>query len=207
MRILKNLRSVIVAAALMTLAGAARATPLKVVNVAAPAINCVFNTKCVIVVNDTIGAIPLPGISGTARLQSRAFTGAAGAPAATKYGLEYRVDLTQAVAAGSVPCVSNLKLDFGPITKLPYLPGGGVSEVYVVTSGGLGSIGIASADRVGNVTTLTFSKPVCAGSSAGKGETSFFFGLTAPEAPKVSTAQMQITGGALVNVPARVPNH
>lgn len=207
MKILKNLRSVVAAAALMTIAAVAQATPLKVVNVGAPAINCVFNTKCVVVVNDTVVAIPLPGITGTARLQSRAFTGAAGAPAANKFGLEYRVDLTQAVAAGSIPCVSTLKLDFGPITKLPYLPGGGVSEIYVVTSGGLGSIGIASADRVGNATTLTFSKPVCAGSSAGKGDTSFFFGLTAPKAPKASTAQMQITGGALVNVPVRVANH
>ena len=207
MKILKNLRSVMATAALMTVAGVAQATPLKAVNVAAPAINCVFNTSCTITVNDTIGAIPLPGITGIARLQSRAFTGATGTPAATKFGLEYRVDLTQAVAFGSIPCVSTLKLDFGPITKLPYLPGGGVSEDYVVTSGGLGSIGIASADRVGNVTTLTFSKPVCAGSSAGKGETSFFFGLTAPKAPKVSTAQMQITGGALINVPVRVPNH
>jgi len=184
-----------------------QATPLKVVDVGAPAINCVFNTSCTIVVNDTIGAIPLSGITGSARLQSRTFTGAAGTPGAGKTGYIYRVDLTQAVGVVAIPCVSNLKLDFGPITKLPYVPGGGVEEVFVITSGGLGSIGVASADRVGNVTTLTFSKPVCAGSSAGKGDTSFFFGLAAPKVPKPSTAQMQITGGTLVDVPARVPTH
>src|ERR1700690_1460306 len=198
MGILQNARPTLAAAILMAMPALAQAVPLKVVDVGAPAINCVFNTSCKIVVNDTIGAIPLPGIMGTARLQSRSFNGAAGAPAATKFGYLYRVDLTQAAGVGAIPCVSNLKLDFGPITKLPYVPGGGVEEVYVVTSGGLGSIGIASADRVGNVTTLTFSKPVCAGSSAGKGDTSFFFGLAAPKVPKPSTAQMQITGGTLV---------
>jgi hypothetical protein len=103
--------------------------------------------------------------------------------------------------------VSSLTFDFGPITKLPYIKGGPVADIYVVTSGGLSSVGIASADRVGNVTTIIFSKPICAGSSTAKGETSYFFGLTAPKVPKMTTAQMQITGGALVNVPARVPNH
>ena len=178
-----------------------------VVNVGAPAVNCVYNTSCTIVVSDTIGNIPLPGISGTTRLQSRTFTGATGAPAATKHEFEYRSDLTQAVGVGSIPCVSSLTFDFRPITKLPYIKGGPVADIYVVTSGGLGSVGIASADRVGNVTTIIFSKPICAGSSSAKGKTSYFFGLTAPTAPKMTTAQMQITGGALVNVPARVPTH
>jgi hypothetical protein len=210
MSILQNARPALAATMLLAIPALAQAAPLKVVNVGAPAVNCVYNTSCTIVVSDTIGAIPLPGITGSARLQSRTFTGAAGAagaPAATKHGFEYRVDLTQAVGVGSIPCVSSLTFDFGPITKLPYIKGGPVADIYVVTSGGLGSVGIASADRVGNVTTIIFSKPICAGSRPAKGETNYFFGLTAPKVPKMTTAQMQITGGALVNVPARVPNH
>ena len=77
----------------------------------------------------------------------------------------------------------------------------------MITSGGLGSIGVASADKTGNVITFTFSKPVCAGASAGKGDTSYFFGLTGATAPKAVTARMQVTGGALIQVPARVPMH
>jgi hypothetical protein len=103
--------------------------------------------------------------------------------------------------------VSTLKLDFGPLTKLAYVKGATPSDVYVITSGGLGSIGVASADKTGNVITFTFSKPVCAGASAGKGDTSYFFGLTGATAPKAVTAQMQVTGGALIQVPARVPMH
>jgi hypothetical protein len=157
MRILPNARPALAAAMLLAMPALAQAAPLKVINVGAPAVNCVYNTSCTIVVSDTIGNIPLPGISGTARLQSRTFTGATGAPAATKHEFEYRADLTQAVGVGSIPCVSSLTFDFRPITKLPYIKGGPVADIYVVTSGGLGSVGIASADRVGNVTTIIFS--------------------------------------------------
>jgi hypothetical protein len=65
-----------------SLTSVAGAAPLSVVKVAAPDINCVFETDCTIVVTDSIGNIPLPNITGTARLQSRTFTGQAGAPGA-----------------------------------------------------------------------------------------------------------------------------
>lgn len=196
------------AAALAGLATcAAHAAPLKVVNVGAPAVNCVFNTTCKITVKDTGGNIPVPGISGTARLQSRTYAGAAGAPAAGKTGYEYRVNLTQAVGVLNIPCVSALKVDFGPVASLDYDKDGQPDQVFVVTSGGLGTVGLASAAQVGTTITFTFSAPVCAGSSPGKGDTSFFFGLAAAKAPKAITAQAQIAGGAWVNVPARAPIH
>ena len=192
---------------MITLPVAAQATPLKVVNVGAPAVNCVYNTKCSIVVNDTVGRVQYPAISGAIRLQSRNFTAGVGAPAAGKQGYLYRLDLTQVVGVGKLRCVSALKLDFGPVTKLPYVKGGPLSDVYVVTSGGLGSIGIAKADKTGNVITFTFSKPVCAGASAGKGDTSYFFGLTAAKAPKQILAHIQVVGGPLFPLYARVPVH
>jgi hypothetical protein len=207
MSILQNARTYLTAAVLLAMLAEAQASPLKVVNVGAPAVNCVFSVKCTMVVNDTVGNITVPGISGTARLQSREFTGEAPAPGAGKHGYLYRVDLTQAVGVGNIPCVSSLTLDFGPITKLPYAGAGAVEDVYVITTGGIGSVGLASADRVGNVTTFTFSKPVCAGASAGKGDTSFFFGLTGPKPPKEIVGHLQVAGGPMVAVAARVPNH
>jgi len=207
MSILKTLRSCIAAAILLTLPVVAQAAPLKVVNVGAPASNCVYSTTCTITVNDSVGNIPLPGISGTARLQSRSFAGAAGAPAAGKFGFLYRVDLTQAIGNSTRPCVSTLKLDFGPLIKFSYVKDAPASDVYVITSGGIGTVGIASADKTGNIITFTFAKPVCAGSDSDKGETSYFFGLTGPAAPKAVTAQMQVVGGPLLDVPARVPTH
>ena len=196
-----------IAAILMALPAAAQAAPLKVVEVGAPAINCVFDTNCKITVYDSIGAIPMPGISGAARLQSRSLVGAAGAPGAGKNVLQYRVDLTQAVGVGGTHCVSSFKLDFGAVAPLPYNNGAAPADVYVITSGGLGTIGLLAAEKTGNVITFLFAKPICAGTGASKGDTSYFFGLAAVGAPKAVTAQIQVTGGAFVNVPTRVPTH
>ena len=67
---------------------AAQAQVLTVVEVGAPAVNCVFNPSCTITVSDTLGFIPLPYLATpqTAWLQSRTFTGASGTPGAGKTG-------------------------------------------------------------------------------------------------------------------------
>ena len=69
-----------------------QADPLKVVDVAAPAINCVFETNCTVVVSDTTGGLPLAFEAGKPFLQSRTFTGAPGTPAAGLTCYEYRVE-------------------------------------------------------------------------------------------------------------------
>jgi len=83
--------AVIAAAGLFGAASGAQAAPLSVVDVAAPAINCVFNATpipnapppaCQVVVNDSIGVFTPPGDIGVARLQSRTYPGTAPAPAA-----------------------------------------------------------------------------------------------------------------------------
>src|SRR3954452_15591157 len=91
-----SLRTVRLGAMLCSLTGAASAAPLSVVTVAAPDINCVFETDCTVVVTDSIGDIPLAGMTGKARLQSRTYAGKAGAPGAGNTAYEYRLDLTQA---------------------------------------------------------------------------------------------------------------
>jgi hypothetical protein len=69
----RTLSGVLVA---MMVSFAAHAQVLKVVEVAAPAVNCVFRTSCAVTVDDTDGNILLPTIAvGTAWLQSRTFHG------------------------------------------------------------------------------------------------------------------------------------
>jgi hypothetical protein len=58
MRVCKAIASAAAAFALMSLA--AQAQVLTVVEVGAPAVNCVFNPSCTITVSDTVGFIPLP---------------------------------------------------------------------------------------------------------------------------------------------------
>jgi hypothetical protein len=193
---------------LCSLTGVASAAPLTVVTVSAPDINCVFETDCTIVVTDSVGTIPLPTITGVARLQSRTFLGQAGAPGAGKTGYEYRLDMTQATAVDDVACVTALNVDFGPVTVLQYNKVGPADDVFVVNKGGLGTIGLASAVQNRNIITFTFSQPVCAADTSGPGQTTFFFGLASIHPPKAITAAVEVPGiFPDVNVKARAPNH
>ncbi|MEA2838654.1 MAG: hypothetical protein QOD89_3204 [Bradyrhizobium sp.] len=203
-----SLRKFYLGAMLCSLTSAAGAAPLSVVKVTAPDINCVFETDCTIIVTDSVGNIALPNISGIARLQSRTFIGQAGAPGAGKTAYEYRVDLTQATALGDVACVTALDVDFGPVTVLQYNKVGPADDVFVVTKGGLGTIGLASAVQNRNIVTFTFSQPVCAADSSGPGQTTFFFGLASTNVPKAIVATIEAPGVFPdIDVKARAPNH
>jgi hypothetical protein len=74
----------------------AAAVNLDMVQVAAPAINCKFQSTCKMVANDSVANFTLPGTSGKAFLQSRTSAkGQAGTAAAGLTPYEYRLDLTQ----------------------------------------------------------------------------------------------------------------
>jgi hypothetical protein len=195
-----------VCGALAIAASAAQASPLTIVEVGAPAINCVFDTSCTITVQDSAGAIVIPGAPEKGVLQSRTAKAGAGAPAAGKVNYEYRIDMTR-VTAVAVPCVATLKVNVGPTARIRYKTDGPVADLYVITAGGLGTISIASADRAGDDVTFIFARPICAGGGGGHGETSYFFGFAAAGAPKAVTAQVQLTGGSFLSVAARAPGH
>jgi hypothetical protein len=178
----------------------AAAAPLTVVNVGAPAINCVFNTSCKVVVNDSVGNFTPPGDTSGGRLQSRTYPGVAPAPAAGKLAYVYRVDLTSVHGILSVTCVSAISFNFGPIAKEPYTPGG-LKHMFVVTSGGLGSVGVASATQVGSTVRVNFGAGgVC------PGQTSYFFGLaSATTTPIPSTASLIYSPSGTGTTAIRVP--
>jgi hypothetical protein len=200
--------AVTAAAGLFGAASAAQAAPLSVVDVAAPAINCVFNATpipnvpppaCQAVVNDSIGVFTPPGDIGTARLQSRTYPGTAPAPAAGDMAYVYRVDLTEVKGVTAANCVTKLALKFGPVVKLHYGPNGN-SDIFVVTAGGLGSVKIASADQVGGTITFTFASPVC------PGDTSYFFGLASKSVkPVAGKAIVSFSLGGSTKTGDRVP--
>ncbi len=196
-----------VAAALFMLMNAASGGQLKVVTVAAPAINCVFNPSCSVTVTDSVGQLALQNLDtpNTAWLQSRTFTGVAGTPGAGKTGYDYRLDMTQ--ASGALQCVAGIVINFGPITQLPYA-NNTPADVYVVTQGGLGTIGLASAEQDGDVITFTFTPQICPSEPANPANTTFFFGLASANPPTAITAGVFVTGNPpFYNVPARAPQH
>jgi hypothetical protein len=74
--------------------------------------------------------------------------------------------------------------------------------VFVGTSGGLGTIKVASAEQDGDVITFTFSSYV------GPGSTTLFFGLAANSTPaSVSAGVFGIGSPPYVAVDARGPTH
>ena len=186
-----------VAALAQTQAGAAALT---VVNVNAPAVNCVFNITCIVTVTDTVDTLQYSPLGDGARLQSRTYEGKPGTPAAGHTAYLYRVDLTQ--GAGWTNCLVGLTLDFGPVAKVPYVKNQKPAEVFVITTGGLGTVGIKSAEHDGNAVTVMFSEYLCAGKS------SYFFGLAAAKPPqKIGAALFGIGSPPFVQAAARVPQH
>jgi hypothetical protein len=200
--------AVIAAAGLFGAVLGAQAAPLSVVDVAAPAINCVFNMTpipnvpppaCQVVVNDSIGVFAPPGDIGAARLQSRTYPGTAPAPAAGAMAYVYRVDLTAVKGVTAANCVTKLALKFGPVVKLKYGPNGD-SDIFVVTIGGLGSVKIASADQAGGTITFTFASPICPGA------TSYFFGLASKSVnPVAGKATVSFSLGGSTKTGDRAP--
>ena len=185
---------------------AAHAQALKIVEVGAPAINCVFQTDCNIPVTDTTGNLLLPTLTpGTAWLQSRTFAGEPGAPGVGTTGYEYRLSMTQTSVAAD--CVTGFTVNFGPSKQLPYKDNA-LADVYVITSGGLGTIGLKSATRFGDAISFEFTKPLCADGPPDIKRTTFFFGLAATAAPMHVNASVSVIGfPPIYAVDARVPTH
>jgi hypothetical protein len=209
MKILQNIRRLAAALPLVVGSAAAQSASLNIVEVSFPAVNCVFNTTCTIMVSDTVGHIAMPYLNApnTAWLQSRTFTSAAGAPAAGKTGYMYRISLTQ--ASGSGDCLLGFVIDFGPIAKLPYKSGSPPADVFVGSlGGGLGTIGLASAEQDGDVITFNLKSPLCVGASPSNDATTFFIGLASANGPKATTGGVFALGSPpYYEVDVRVPNH
>jgi hypothetical protein len=186
---------------------AVQAAPLRVVNVSAPAINCVFNTNnpCTIMVNDTTDNIPL-STGGTGLLKSRTFKGLPGSLADGLFAFEYLLDLRNAVGATAVSCIDSLTISFGPVVStLDYDRDRKPDQVFVVTGGGIGKIGIVSAIQTGSNIRFNFTSPICSGGASGKGASSFFWGLVSRNQPKFAAATVHEAGGATHVVKARAP--
>ncbi len=197
----------IVAAGCLAMAAAARAGPLTIVDVGAPAVNCVFNNagapNCTVVVDDSVDSFALPSDNGAARLQTRTYPGAAGAPAAGDMAYVYRVDLTNVQGLAAVNCVTALTINFpGGAVPLPYRLStpNDKFDAFVVTTGGLGTVGLKAAAQNGVKIVFAFSRPVCPGA------TSDFFGLASKSLkPVADIAEVSFSLGGGATTADRVP--
>lgn len=180
---------------------------LKIVNVGAPAINCIFDTDCTITVSDVLATFSIPGGSGEARLISRQFPiGEAGTAGEGLYGYLYRIDMNNVVATSEVSCVDTLAFDFGPVEKLDYNGDIELDDVWIVSSGGLGSMGPSSAELSNNELTFTFDPMICPGTTGSEvGDDTYYFGLASAQPPQDVVARVNGTLGLSAMSQARAP--
>jgi hypothetical protein len=190
---------VMAAAAALWPSAPANSANLTVVEVGAPAVNCVFNASCTAVVDDSLGTLANTSLGGGGFLQSRTYPGTPGTPGAGTTAYEYRLDLRGANPFAD--CLAGVVINFGPVKQLTY-PQAQPGHVFVTTQGGLGSVGIQSAEQDGDVITFTFSQYLCGG------QTSYFFGMAATTGPQTVTATLFGIGNPpFIQVDARTPTH
>ena len=178
----------------------AQSGPLVIVTVDAAALLCIYDKSCKVSSSDSSVAFEMPDIIGTQprpRLHTRTIRGAAGAPAGGKTGYLYRLDLTNVVGASDVSCATAFKLDVGPTAKFEYFKNGANADVFVVSTGAAGTVGLSKAERIGSGVTFTFRKSICVGTGPKGGESSLFFGVTSDHPPKAGNAQVLLVGGIM----------
>lgn len=177
------------------------AQPLTVVNVNAPAVNHVFSPTGVVTVTDTTAAI-----WGSGFLQSRYYKALPGSPAAGRYVYEYRVDLRNSVGVLAIGAVTSITVNFGPNVKFDFNGDGHTDDVFVVTSGGLGTVELASAVRAGNSITFNFAGGgVAQGGAPGTGQSSYFFGIVSARPKKNVTISAANTLGPALSLSGWAP--
>lgn len=190
--------------ALAVMASGAEAAPLPIAEVTAPEINCVFDTDCSITVDDSTGVFTVGTTAGDAILQSRIWPrGEAGTPGAGLWSYLYRLDLTGAAGLTAQPCVTRLTLEFGPVERLDYDSDGELDSVFVVRTGGIGTVGPSAAEKNGGSLVFHFANAVCSGASVGAGDSSYFFGVASKSPPLAIAAIVRDSLGETRTVEAR----
>ncbi len=169
-----------------------RADTLKIASVAAPAINCLFSTNCLISpekewAEDFVWLYN----SGTGRLQSRVWLGRAGTPAAGLYAYLYRVDL--ASMSGESGCVSTMSVP-APSSAVPmdFNADGTNEHVFVITQGGVGSIAPLSALADSGKIWISFGSTFMSMTGVCPGESSFWVGFVSTKPPALAKANLEL---------------
>ena len=177
---------------------------LKVVNVRASGIYCLFDPSCTVTATDSL-TTPIPmSTGGMSFLHSRTFVGKSGTPASGLYGYEYQIDLSKSVettvdvngvATKKLSCLEFITIEFGPIIDhLDYNGDGKAGDIlYVVTGDGPGKIGLGSVHKWSDRIIVNFDSLLCAGGPNHQGDSTYFFGLVSARPPRSVAASIKET--------------
>jgi hypothetical protein len=173
------MKAVMMAVVLMVVRSAAEGQPLAITNVRSPSINCFYHTDCTVTVEDTVDDLITANDVVVGLLQTRTFHGQPGTPMEALHGYQFRVVVPDAAGDGA-SCLDAFAVDFnGAISRVAYNGDGAGADLYVITSGGAGSVAPIAVERVGSQLRVQFGRPgLCPGQST------YFFGFTSSEPPK-----------------------
>jgi hypothetical protein len=149
-------------------------------------------------------------IPNVGSLRSRTFKGTG--TASNRWGYMYRVEVTNNSIWPNLRCVTEVKLNFGPIAPLAFGPNTSYSG-FVTYPFTLGTqVGFGAVSQAGYFVTIGFSQPICPGQFSG------FFGLASLKPPTtelysqvhVVVATTLFGSGSstwLSNLPLQMPLH
>jgi hypothetical protein len=195
---MKSIITALATAVLLTSAGAF-AAPLTIGVVGSMRLECTYANSCVDTFDETVGNLAFTNYGSVAGVYTRTVTGEPTSWSGGKTGYLYRVDVTGSTFG---ECIHGIVLGVDAIDKVNYTLSGW-TDLVVVNSGWLGSIGVASAnfDAVTHVLEIYFDKYVC------PGETTFFFGFSSASAARTPVFVNLLMAGdpPLLQAKARVP--
>lgn len=171
-------------------------------------VHCMFDPTCNVVATTTVSTFTVPGMSGTGSLYTTTFQTSPASPAAGYNGFEYRIDLQNVVGITGIKCIGSMRIALGSQPIFLDLNGDGIiaDQIYVISTGGLGTIAPTLAAKDGPFVTFYFDPQICGGGSPGTGDSSFVFGALAAGFPRGVLADLQVFGGSLIETGAQAPN-
>lgn len=192
--------------AILPLPAVAQSIPI--VEVAAPAINCLAHPECRITVSDSVGVLGEGSRSELGFLQSRSAASAGGTPASGHTMMQYRLNLLSAEARRGGPCVSRVEIPGAPPTTPLDLDSNGQPEraLFAVTRGAIGTIVPGAARHENGITTVEFADGVCppgSGDAAADGQSSVFFGWFVRGEPEPGVSRIVLSDDTSLEVASR----
>ena len=194
------------------------AVQLNIVGVNATNINYLFSSNGIVTVKDTVDQFTtnlpphmtkLANASLSGLLQSRTYKGQPGTKEAGLNAYEYRLVLKKLTGAKSVS-IDSMTLKFSPYSSFNYnniISRRFSEQVWVITSGGVGSVGPSSAVASGsNVVTFIFNPPLKLSSASTQETSSYSFGMISSNSPpNAANAWATFTGSEQLSSGSSIP--
>jgi hypothetical protein len=171
----------------MFVAASIHAQSLQLLNTSYPGILCHFSGDCNVTLTSHSSSFDLTNLAVTCVLESRSFPGNS-MDAKGAYGYEYRVILNNNGERGtSYLTVDSLTLNFDSLQSFAFGQHAS-NQVWIVASGGPGSVAPGSVGIVETNVVVQFTPPLVLATLTNKSISTYFFGMASMSRPHITTA-------------------